>query len=227
MDEDKRKLYLDDAITHLDDIEHIRLRISMYLGTIGPIGLYKLDCEPIQNALDEAMEGFGDTIKVTLDSEKNLMVVEDWGRGIPITKMKAVFTESHTGGKFNNNTYKFHAGANGTGNAVVAALTDWLQVEVYREGFELDGQVVPAKHGRIVLERGIVKDEFYEDLPNGIPKGKHRGTTVSYITDETVLKTREHDVKKLCDQFNNLSYSNNGIRFIFDHDGKVEEFYHT
>jgi DNA gyrase subunit B len=227
MDEDKRKLYLDDAITHLDDIEHIRLRISMYLGTIGPIGLYKLDCEPIQNALDEAMEGFGDIIKVTLDSEKNLMVVEDWGRGIPITKMKAVFTESHTGGKFNNNTYKFHAGANGTGNAVVAALTDWLQVEVYREGFELDGEVVPAKHGRIVLERGIVKDEFYEDLPNGIPKGKHRGTTVSYITDETVLKTREHDVKKLCDQFNNLSYSNNGIRFIFDHDGKVEEFYHT
>lgn len=227
MDEAKRKLYLDDAITHLDDIEHIRLRISMYLGTIGPIGLYKLDCEPIQNALDEAMEGFGDVIKVSLDSAKNLMVVEDWGRGIPITKMKAVFTESHTGGKFNNNTYKFHAGANGTGNAVVAALTDWLQVEVYREGFEMDGQVVPAKHGRIVLERGIVKDEFYEDLPNGIPKGKHRGTTVSYITDETVLKTKEHDVKKLRDQFNNLSYSNNGIRFIFEHDGVVEEFYHT
>lgn len=225
--EDKKKLYLDDAIKHLDDIEHIRLRVSMYLGTIGTLGLYKLDCEPIQNALDEAMEGFGTKVKVTLDSAQNLMVVEDWGRGIPVTKMKAVFTESHTGGKFNNDTYKFHAGANGTGNAVLAALSNWLKVEVYREGYEYEGEVVPAKHGIIVLERGVLKEEFYEDLPKGIPSGKHRGTTVSYITDDSVLKTTEHDVKRLCDQFNNLSYSNNGIEFIFDHDGTVDRFYHT
>lgn len=226
-DNDGKKLYLDDSIKHLDDIEHIRLRVSMYLGTIGTMGLYKLDCETIQNSLDEAMEGFGDVIKMTLDSSKNLMIVEDWGRGIPVNKIKAVYTESHTGGKYDNDTYKFHAGANGTGAAVLAALSNWLKCEVYREGYNYNGVDVPAKHGYVILERGKVVDEFYEDLPNGIPKGKHRGTTVSYISDDSVLKTTEHDVKRLCDQFSNLSYSVNGLRFIFEHDGKVDEFYHT
>lgn len=225
--ENDKKLYLDDSIKHLDDIEHIRLRVSMYLGTIGVMGLYKLDCETIQNSLDEAMEGFGDVIKITLDSSKNLMVVEDWGRGIPVNKIKAVYTESHTGGKYDNDTYKFHAGANGTGAAVLAALSNWLKCEVYREGYTYNGVFTPAKHGYVILERGKVVDEFYEDLPNGIPKGKHRGTTVSYISDDSVLKTTEHDVKRLCDQFNNLSYSVNGLRFVFDHDGIVDEFYHT
>ena len=88
MSEDSKKLYLGNAIKHLNDIEHIRLRVSMYLGTIGPIGLYKLDREPIQNAVDEAMEGYGDICKVTLRSSENLMIVEDWGRGIPLDKLK-------------------------------------------------------------------------------------------------------------------------------------------
>jgi DNA gyrase subunit B len=227
MSEDSKKLYLGNAIKHLNDIEHIRLRVSMYLGTIGPIGLYKLDREPIQNAVDEAMEGYGDICKVTLRSSENLMIVEDWGRGIPLDKLKAVFTESHTGGKFDNDTYRFHAGANGVGNTVLAALTTWLKVEVYREGYELDGKKYPAAHGYIVLEKGIVTDEGFEELPNGIPKNKHRGTTVSYISDDSVLKTTEHDVHRLSDYFNNLSYSVNGLRFIFDHDGIVEEYYHT
>lgn len=227
MSEDSKKLYLGDAIKHLNDIDHIRLRVSMYLGTIGPIGLYKLDREPIQNAVDEAMEGFGDRCKVTLRSSENLMVVEDWGRGIPLNKLKAVFTESHTGGKFDNDTYRFHAGANGVGNTVLAALTTWLHVEVYREGYTYDGKTYPASHGYITLEKGIVTEEFYEDLPNGIPKGKHRGTTVSYHSDDSVLKTVEHDVPRLKDYFNNLSYSVNGLRFIFDHDGIIDEYYHT
>lgn len=227
MSEDSKKLYLGDAIKHLNDIDHIRLRVSMYLGTIGPIGLYKLDREPIQNAVDEAMEGFGDRCKVTLRSSENLMVVEDWGRGIPLNKLKAVFTESHTGGKFDNDTYRFHAGANGVGNTVLAALTTWLHVEVYREGYTYDGKTYPASHGFITLEKGVVTEEFYEDLPNGIPKGKHRGTTVSYHSDDSVLKTVEHDVPRLKDYFNNLSYSVNGLRFIFDHDGIIDEYYHT
>ena len=227
MSEDSKKLYLGDAIKHLNDIEHIRLRVSMYLGTIGPIGLYKLDREPIQNAVDEAMEGYGEQCKITLRSSENLMIVEDWGRGIPLNKLKAVFTESHTGGKFDNDTYRFHAGANGVGNTVLAALTTWLHVEVYREGYVLDGKEYPASHGYITLEKGIVTDEFYEDLPNGIPKGKHRGTIVSYNSDDSVLKTTEHDVYRLKDYFNNLSYSVNGLRFIFDHDGTVDEYYHT
>lgn len=227
MSEDSKKLYLGDAIKHLNDIDHIRLRVSMYLGTIGPIGLYKLDREPIQNAVDEAMEGFGDICKVTLRSSENLMIVEDWGRGIPLNKLKAVFTESHTGGKFDNDTYRFHAGANGVGNTVLAALTTWLHVEVYREGYTYDGKTYPASHGFITLEKGVVTEEFYEDLPNGIPKGKHRGTTVSYHSDDSVLKTVEHDVPRLKDYFNNLSYSVNGLRFIFDHDGIIDEYYHT
>jgi len=227
MSEDPKKLYLGNAIKHLNDIEHIRLRVSMYLGTIGPIGLYKLDREPIQNAVDEAMEGYGDVCKVTLRSPENLMIVEDWGRGIPLDKLKAVFTESHTGGKFDNDTYRFHAGANGVGNTVLAALTTWLKVEVYREGYSFGGKEYPAAYGFIVLKKGVVTDEGFEELPNGIPKNKHRGTTVSYVSDESVLKTTEHDVHRLSDYFNNLSYSVNGLKFIFDHDGIIEEYYHT
>lgn len=219
--------YTADDIIHLDDIEHIRHRVSMYLGEKGDPGLFKLDCEVIQNAVDEYSAGFGSICNVTLDTVKNLMVVEDYGRGIPTEALHDIWTKAHTGGKFNNEVYKFHAGSNGVGNKVVAALSNWLKCDVYREGYIHNGVKVPAKHAWIVLERGRVVDEHYVDLPDGIPADKHAGTTVSYITDESVILSSNHDVKRLLDFFDNLAYINSGLQFNFTVDGKKTKILHN
>ncbi|MDE7099945.1 MAG: hypothetical protein K2N99_01830, partial [Malacoplasma sp.] len=214
--------YTIDQIEHLDDVQHIRQRVSMYLGTVYEPGLFKLDCEPIQNVLDEHAEGYGNQCNVTLDSSKNLMIVEDFARGIPAPALKMILSKIHTGGKFNNKIYKYHAGSNSVGCSVLKALSRWLKIEVYNDSFMYKGKLEPARHAWIEAVDGYIVNDFLEDLPNGIPAGKHSGTTVSYIADERVLKTTTHDVKRLCDQMNNLSYSNQGLKFVFNHDGIVD-----
>ena len=219
--------YTDSSIQELNDIEHIQLRPSMYIGALGKPGLYKLDCEPIQNVLDEAMAGYGCRCNIVLDTVNNIMVVEDFARGIPIGKLKDIFSKQHVGAKFNNNTYHRHAGANGCGSKVVMALSDWLKCEVYREAYvDEKGVKHPAGYGRVYFENGKCKEYVVEDLPNGIPAGKHPGTTVSYKSSEKYMHTTEHDIPRICDLCNNIAYQTPGFTFNFTVDDKVYTFRH-
>ena len=219
--------YTDSSIQELNDIEHIQLRPSMYIGALGKPGLYKLDCEPIQNVLDEAMAGYGCRCNIVLDTVNNIMVVEDFARGIPIGKLKDIFSKQHVGAKFNNNTYHRHAGANGCGSKVVMALSDWLKCEVYREAYvDEKGVKHPAGYGRVYFENGKCKEYVVEDLLNGIPAGKHPGTTVSYKSSEKYMHTTEHDIPRICDLCNNIAYQTPGFTFNFTVDDKVYTFRH-
>ena len=219
--------YSDSSIQELNDIEHIQLRPSMYIGALGKPGLYKLDCEPIQNVLDEAMAGYGCRCNIVLDTVNNIMTVEDFARGIPIGKLKDIFSKQHVGAKFNNNTYHRHAGSNGVGNKCVMALSDWLKCEVYREAYvDEKGVKHPAGYGRVYFENGLCKEYVTEDLPNGIPAGKHPGTTVSYKSSEKYMHTTEHDIPRICDLCNNIAYQTPGFTFNFTVDDKVYTFRH-
>ena len=219
--------YSDSSIQELNDIEHIQLRPSMYIGALGKPGLYKLDCEPIQNVLDEAMAGYGCRCNIVLDIINNIMVVEDFARGIPLGKLKDIFSKQHVGAKFNNNTYHRHAGSNGVGLKVTMALSDWLKCEVYREAYvDEKGVKHPAGYGRVYFENGKCKEYVVEDLPNGIPAGKHPGTTVSYKSSEKYMHTTEHDIPRICDLCNNIAYQTPGFTFNFTVDDKVYTFRH-
>lgn len=141
---DKRKnavnKYDASDIVVLEGLEAVRLRPGMYIGTTGVNGLHHLLWEIVDNSVDEALNGYADTIQVVLYKDGSISV-EDNGRGMPVDKhpkykksgVELIFTQLHAGGKFDNKEYEFSGGLHGVGAAVVNALSDWLEVEVCRD----------------------------------------------------------------------------------------------
>ena len=128
-------------LTSLDKLEPVRIRPGMYIGNTGSRGLHHCLWEILDNAIDEITNGYGDTATVTLHKDRSCSV-KDNGRGVPIgmhptkkiTGVEMVYTELHTGGKFNNKNYKTSGGLHGVGGSVVNALSEWFEVEVYQGG---------------------------------------------------------------------------------------------
>ena len=227
MSEGKTVVYNDDSIQHLEPLEHIALRPSMYIESIGDYGIFKIDREGGLNIFDEAQVGYGDHCNVYLYTDKNLIVWEDFARGIPVNKLKDVYTKLNTGGKFNRKTYKQSAGQNGVGAKAITALSTWMQAEVYREPYFDGTKNIPAQHAILVYENRKCVRYDIEDLPNGIPNGKHQGTTLSYIVNEEILHSRTHSIDKLSDWFNNTAYAIPGFTINFYVDGVLYTFRHN
>lgn len=213
------KAYTKESFQSFTDIEHIRNRKSMYIGGGGLPGVFMLDKEIMQNVIDEYNNGFGDFCIVKYDSVKKLMHIEDFGRGIPVEMIKRIFTQKQTSGKYDDETYDIHAGSNGVGNCVVSACSKWLKCEVYRDGYFYDNKEYPASHGLVITEKGICTEEKIEYLENGIPNGKHVGTTVEFIVDEEILDTQDHDIHKFLSWLNLSSWLNNGFEIHVYIDG--------
>ena len=178
-------------LTVLEGLDAVRLRPGMYIGSTGIRGLHHLLWEIIDNSVDEAANGYADTIKVTLHKD-NSVTVEDNGRGIPVDEhpklkisgIEVVFTQLHAGGKFNNSNYEFSGGLHGVGASVVNALSRWLIVEVAKDGmiYRQEYQSVENKDGSITSGKPITPLE---------QKGRTRrkGTKITYMPDDRVFET--------------------------------------
>ncbi len=218
------KKYDASDIVVLEGLEAVRLRPGMYIGTTGVNGLHHLLWEIVDNSVDEALNGYADTIHVVLNNDGSISV-EDNGRGMPIDKhpkykktgVELIFTQLHAGGKFDNKEYEFSGGLHGVGAAVVNALSDWLEVEVCREK-----KVYSQRYEKIVSPRKV---------QSGIPKGdlecigttKKRGTKVTFKPDATVFETVDFNHDTIAKRLRELAYLTKGVTFTFTDMQRVNE----
>ena len=206
------------SIAVLEGLEAVRKRPGMYIGSVTRKGLNHLIYEIVDNAIDEALAGYCDTIKVTLEADGSA-TVEDNGRGIPvgmhekgISAERLVFTTLHAGGKFDNSAYKTSGGLHGVGSSVVNALSTKLTVRVKSGGFIYEDR----------YERGIPVMDLVDGLLPVVGKTRETGTTINFLPDDTIFdKTRfkEDDVKS---RLHETAYLNPKLTIIFEDKRKEE-----
>lgn len=218
------KNYGIDDINHLDTREAMRTRIQMYLGSDDTDGIYQALKEIINNSTDEAIAGYGDQIEVTLDEKYNSVTIRDYGRGVPFgikdgrNILVAIYTESHTGGKFNNDVYKNSSGLNGIGGTAVCMSSSYFIVSSIR-----DDIVATASFKQGILENYNEKKtknlgEFYSK----------NGTFIEFKPDKEVFKNADEgfNYERICSEIKNISYLNKGVHFIVSTtSGKRKEFF--
>jgi len=217
----KENKYDASSITVLEGLEAVRVRPGMYIGSVSTKGLNHLIYEIVDNAVDEHLAGFCDTIRVTLEADGSA-TVEDNGRGIPvgmhekgISAERLVFTTLHAGGKFDNEAYKTSGGLHGVGSSVVNALSAWLHVQIKTEGFIYEDR----------YERGIPVLELKNGLLPVIGKTKETGSKISFLPDDMIFDRtwfKEDDVKS---RLHETAYLNPNLTIIFE-DRRKEETEH-
>lgn len=213
-----------DNIQHLETREAIRTRIPMYLGSDDTEGIYQALKEIINNSTDEALAGYGDKICILLDERSNTVTVRDFGRGVPFgikdgrNILVAIYTESHTGGKFDKNAYKNSSGLNGIGGTAVCMSSKFFIVSSIR-----DGIVATANFKEGTLEN--YNEKSAENL--GMEYSKN-GTLIEFAPDKKVFKnmTEGFSYNRICEEIKNISYLNKGIHFVVETtSGKKQEYY--
>ncbi len=196
--------YDESSISHLEGLEAVRKRPGMYIGDTDVSGLHKMVFEVLDNSIDEALAGHCKKIHIVLHPDDSISV-EDDGRGIPTGLMEvegkqipaatAIFTKLHIGGKFDNAAYKVSGGLHGVGVTVVNALSDWLELEIWREGKTFTAR----------FERG----EVTRELSTGAATEK-RGTKVTFHADPLIYGSIKVDFDTLGSRFRELSYLTEG-----------------
>lgn len=220
-----------DQIQILEGLEAVRKRPGMYIGSTSERGLHHLVYEIVDNAVDEALAGFCNHIIVSIN-EDGTVTVEDDGRGIPvginskagIPAVEVVFTVLHAGGKFGGGGYKVSGGLHGVGASVVNALSNWLEVEIYR-----DGKVYRQRY-----ERGKT---MYPLKEVGTCDENHTGTKVTFSPDETIFETTTFDFNTLKVRLRETAFLTKNLRItlqdkredpinerIFHYEGGIKEF---
>ncbi len=206
-----------DQIQILEGLEAVRKRPGMYIGTTSSRGLHHLVYEIVDNAVDEALAGFCDTIDVTINEDNSITVIDN-GRGIPvginqkagIPAVEVVFTILHAGGKFGGGGYKVSGGLHGVGASVVNALSNWLEVEISQ-----DGKVYKQRY-----ERGHVCYALKEIGTCPIEK---TGTKVSFMPDDTIFtETTVFEFDVLKRRLREMAFLTKGLRIIL-RDSRQEE----
>ncbi len=217
MNTDMNTEYGADQIQILEGLEAVRKRPGMYIGTTSSRGLHHLVYEIVDNAVDEALAGFCDTIDVTINKDNSVTVVDN-GRGIPvginqkagIPAVEVVFTILHAGGKFGGGGYKVSGGLHGVGASVVNALSDWLEVEIYQEG-----SIYKQRY-----ERGNVS--FPLTIVGECEKDK-TGTKVTFKPDASIFQeTIVYEFDVLKQRLREMAFLTKNLRIIL-RDDRVEE----
>jgi DNA gyrase subunit B len=218
MAEEKRS-YGAEQIQVLEGLEPVRKRPGMYIGSTGPRGLHHLVYEIVDNSVDEALAGVCDTIDVEIFKD-NSVKVKDNGSGIPVgqhpktgkSTVETVLTVLHAGGKFNSDAYKVSGGLHGVGLSVVNALSEWLIVEVKRNG----------KKYRQEYKRGVAQTELVE-----VGNGRGTGTTIEFMPDNTIFEEIDFDYGTLQHRLREMAFLNKGINInISDERGGESDKFH-
>jgi DNA gyrase subunit B len=212
--------YNADNIKVLEGLEAVRKRPAMYIGNVGIEGLHHLVYEVVDNSIDEAMAGYCDFIKVIIHTD-NSVSIEDNGRGIPVgiqksEKMPAVevvMTKLHSGGKFDNDSYKVSGGLHGVGVSVVNALSKFMEVEIYTEG----------KIYYQTYEKGKKTCDI-----SVVGKTNKKGTKIHFFPDTEILETDNFNYDVLIRRLRELAFLNKGVRLTIEDErsDKKDEFYY-
>ena len=212
-------VYGAEQIQVLEGLEAVRKRPGMYIGSTSERGLHHLVYEIVDNSIDEALAGYCKNIYVTINKD-NSVTVQDDGRGIPtgihpkmgIDTVEVVFTILHAGGKFGGGGYKVSGGLHGVGASVVNALSNWLKVEIYKEG-----KVYSQSY-----KRGIPDGKLTE---TGTCEKEKTGTKITFMPDDTIFDTVVFDYEVLLKRLREQAFLNGGVRIFFkdEREGKEQE----
>ena len=213
-------------LTSLEKLEPVRVRPGMYIGSTGTKGLHHCIWEILDNSIDEISNGYGDKATIIINKDKSVTVIDN-GRGIPTgihpTKKKSgvemVFTELHTGGKFNNKNYKTSGGLHGVGAAVVNALSKWLEVEVHQNGN------IYKQRFEFAYDKDIKKDMPGTPVTalEVVGKTKITGTRVTFKPDNDIFSTTDFKFDIIDERLKELAFQNKGIRLELIDRRKDEE----
>jgi len=200
--------YNADSIQVLEGLEAVKRRPGMYIGSTGPRGLHHLVWEIVDNSIDEALAGYCTAISVNVHPDNSVSVADD-GRGMPVGKMEkygksaaeVIMTTLHAGGKFDGQGYKVSGGLHGVGSSVVNALSEWLEMEIRREG-----HVWTQRY-----ERGFPQGDI--EQAGELKKDEGTGTTVHFMPDpEVFTETRELSFDTLSRRFRESAFLNKGLK---------------
>ncbi len=213
-----KQSYKAEDIKILEGLDAVRMRPGMYIGTTSVKGLHHILWEIVDNAIDEAANGFADRIEIKLYKDGSASV-EDNGRGIPtdihskagVSGVQVVFTQLHAGGKFGSDNYNYSGGLHGVGASVTNALSEWLTVQVYKDYvYEM------SFHSYLDKETGKIKSGVpVAPLVKTKEKTKKKGTFVRFLPDKRVFETTVFSVDTILKRLKELAFLNKGLEIVF------------
>ncbi len=212
------KSYDAGQLTVLEGLEAVRMRPGMYIGTTSSRGLHHLLWEIVDNAIDEASNGFANEVRVTLHTDGSASVYDN-GRGMPVDEhptmhvsgVEVIFTKLHAGGKFNNDNYAYSGGLHGVGASVVNALSKWLTVDIYRDFAHYQVRFTSTTDEKTGKCRAGIADAPLAKVGNT----RKKGSLIRFLPDDTIFEDVKFHGDVVSRRLQELAYLNRGLKIIF------------